>query len=327
VPTLDRSGIVVSRLLRAGRPEIARPDSVLQVGDVLLAVGRHAELQQLKLVVGDESPVDVRSIPSDIAVAQVLVSKHPVVGKTLDELDLSDRLGVNVTRVTRSGIELPVLPSLRLQVADTLTVVGDKTSLAAVGTELGNSTKELNHPNIIPLFVGVAMGVVLGSLPIFIPGIPAPVRLGLAGGPLVVALLLSRVGKVGPLVWYMPSGANLMVRELGIVLFLACVGVKGGAGVVETLRVNGPLWLGIGAIITVVPIMIIGCIARGVFKLNYMTLCGLLAGSMTDPPALAFSQSVTGSDAPSVAYATVYPLVMLLRIVTAQLIVLLLFNP
>jgi putative transport protein len=203
-------------------------------------------------------------------------------------------------------------------------VVGEEQAISAAAAELGDSVKQLDHPQIIPVFIGIALGVIVGAWPLNI-GLPAPVRLGLAGGPLLVAIVLSRLGNIGPLVWYMPASANFMLRELGICLFLACVGLRSGAGFWDTLvRGHGVYWMGLAAIITLVPLLLVALIARGIYKLNYMTLCGLLAGSMTDPPALAFATNMTGSDAPSVSYATVYPLVMLLRVLCAQVLVLML---
>jgi putative transport protein len=196
-----------------------------------------------------------------------------------------------------------------------------------VAAELGDSVKRLNHPQLIPVFVGIALGVIVGSWPIMMPGMPAPVRLGLAGGPLLVAIILSRLGNVGPLVWYMPISANFMLREVGIVLFLACVGLRSGDRFVETLvSGNGVRWMIFGGLITLVPLVVVGIFARVAMRLNFLPLSGLLAGSMTDPPALAFAGAMTGSDAPSVAYATVYPLVMLLRVLCAQGMVLLFFR-
>jgi putative transport protein len=202
-------------------------------------------------------------------------------------------------------------------------VVGEKEAIANAADALGNSLKEVNHTNLIPIFVGIVLGIVVGTYPMTVTGMPAPVRLGLAGGPLLVAIILSRIGKIGPLVWYMPVNANVVLRELGIVLFLACVGLKAGERFFEQL-VHGPglAWMGYGVFITLVPLLIVGFFGRVVLRTNFMNLCGLLAGSMTDPPALAFANSVNNSDAPSVAYATVYPLTMLLRIVIAQLLVL-----
>jgi putative transport protein len=204
-----------------------------------------------------------------------------------------------------------------------LQVVGEKEAIANAAKALGNSLKEVNHTNLIPIFVGIVLGIVVGTYPMTVGTMPAPVRLGLAGGPLLVAIILSRIGKIGPLVWYMPVNANVVLRELGIVLFLACVGLKAGERFVEQL-VHGPglIWMGYGVFITLVPLLMVGFMGRVFVKTNFMNLCGLLAGSMTDPPALAFANTVNNSDAPSVAYATVYPFTMLLRIIIAQLLVL-----
>jgi putative transport protein len=185
--------------------------------------------------------------------------------------------------------------------------------------ELGDSMKQLNYPNILPVFIGIIIGVLLGSLPISIPGVPAPVKLGLAGGPLLVAIFFSRYARVGPVVWYLPQSANLILREVGIALFLACVGLRSGGKFVETLvHGDGFYWMALAALITIIPLLIVGFVARAVYKMNFLSVCGLLAGSMTDPPALSFANSIAASDAPSVTYATVYPLVMFLRILTAQ---------
>ncbi len=326
VPLINgTTGVVVSRLLRGGQAQVAKADSVLAAGDVLFAVGPTARLNDLKLIVGDESKVDVRAVPSAIESRRVLVTRSEISGKTVDELGLRERYGVNITRIHRNEIELPVTPDSRLQIGDNLVVVGEKASMTEAAKELGDSPKQLNHPQIIPVFVGIALGVLLGSLPIAIPGIPVPVKLGLAGGPMIVAILLSRIGRVGPLVWYMPLSANFMLRELGIVLFLSCVGLAGGETFVQAIKGHGVQWFFFGAAITMVPLLTVGLIARWVLKFNYMSLCGLLAGSMTDPPALAFAGTITGSDAPSVAYATVYPLTMLLRVLLGQLMILIFF--
>lgn len=327
VPLINSgTGVVVSRMLRNGQAQVAHAESVLSAGDVLLAVGPQARLNELKLIVGDESNVDVRTVPSAIESRRVLVTRNQVTGHSIDELKFRERFGVNITRIHRNEIELPVTPNARLKIGDNLVVVGEKASLTAAAKELGDSPKHLDHPQIIPVFVGIALGVLLGSLPITLPGVPVPVKLGLAGGPMIVAILLSRIGRIGPLVWYMPLSANFMLRELGIVLFLACVGLSGGETFVAALKGHGLQWFAFGAAITFIPLITVGLIARAVLKLNYLTLCGLLAGSMTDPPALAFAGTITGSDAPSIAYATVYPLTMLLRVLIGQLIILFLYT-
>jgi putative transport protein len=322
----DHSGVIISRLLRSGQAQVAKADSVLAGGDVLFAVGPTERLADLKLIVGDESTVDVRTVPSAIEARRVLVTRKDVTGRSIHDLQLPNRFGVNITRIYRNEIELPVTADAKLQIGDNLIVVGEATSMVEASKALGNSTKQLDHPQIIPVFVGIALGVLLGSMPISLPGVPVPVKLGLAGGPMIVAILLSRLGRVGPLVWYMPLSANFMLREVGIVLFLAGVGLGGGETFVAALKGHGVQWFLFGAIITFVPLILVAALARAVLKLNFMTLCGLLAGSMTDPPALAFAGTITGSEAPSIAYATVYPLTMLLRVLIAQLIILFLFK-
>lgn len=208
-----------------------------------------------------------------------------------------------------------------------MSVIGEDRNIDAAAARVGNSAKQLSNPEVIPLFVGIVLGLALGSCPIAMPGMPAPVKLGVAGGPLVVAIVLSRIGHVGPLVWYMPASANLMLREIGIVLFLASVGLRSGDRFVETLvDGDGLYWMGLATVITLVPLLLVACFARSMFKMNYLHLCGLLSGSMTDPPALAFAVSSTGSDTPTVAYATVYPLTMILRVLVAQAMVLLLMR-
>ena len=226
-------------------------------------------------------------------------------------------------RINRAGVDLVATPGLTLQVGDRVNVVGTETAVSNVEKVLGNSMKRLNEPNLITIFIGIALGIVLGSIPITFPGIPQPVKLGLAGGPLIVAILISRFGYRYKLVTYTTQSANLMLREIGITLFLACVGISAGDGFVDTIVNNGGFaWIGYGFIITTVPLLIIGCVGRYFYKINYFTLMGLIAGSTTDPPALAYSNATAGNDAPSVGYATVYPLTMFLRVLTAQLLIL-----
>ena len=229
--------------------------------------------------------------------------------------------------MTRQGLEFTPAPGFRLQFGDILMVVGEPPQIDAVSLVVGNSPKALDTPQPLTFFLGIVLGVVVGSIPLMLPGLPAAVKLGLAGGPLVVAILMSRLTTTGPLIWHVPHTANHMIREIGISLFLAAVGIKSGEKFVEVLTgAQGMKWVIYGAMITIVPLLIIGFVARAWKKLNYAELCGLLAGSMTDPPALAFAQQTTGSDAPAVAYATVYPLVMLLRVFTGQLVVFVLYK-
>jgi putative transport protein len=276
-------------------------------------------------VVGRRSDVDLMKTPGPITFRRVLVTRRDVLGKTVDELGLDQLFNVTVTRVTRADIEMTAVPELRLQFGDQLYLVGDEESLKKAEHAVGNSLREMNATHFVPVFTGIALGVLAGLVPIQFPGLPVPVKLGLAGGPLVLAILLARVGHFGPLVWHMPVTANLAFRELGITLFLACVGLGAGEKFFATVFAGtGLAWLGAATLITMVPLLLIGIFARSRLKLNYMSICGLLAGSMTDPPALAFASSISKSDAPSVAYATVYPLTMLLRILGAQILALVL---
>jgi putative transport protein len=323
--SLLQAEFVISRLLRAERVEVPTADTALQLGDVLHVVCTPENAEKLALVVGDVSKVDVRTVPSDLTARNVLITQNSAVGKSIRELDLMRRYNVVITRVNRAGLDLVAKAGLELAFGDRVTVVGDPSSLQKVSVELGDSIKQLNHPNILPVFIGIIIGVIVGSIPFQVPGVPAPVKLGLAGGPLLVSILLSRWGRVGPVVWYLPLSANLVLREVGITLFLACVGLKSGGRFVETLvGGDGLLWMGMGALITAVPLLVVGFVARYFLKLNYLSLCGLLAGSMTDPPALGFANQIASSDAPSITYASVYAMVMFLRILTAQAIVLLL---
>ena len=327
VPGLAGSGVVVSRFSRAGQVEVARPDTLLRLGDILHAVGPEEGLDALRVVVGAEAGIDLKTLPGPVTNRRLIVTRSDVYGKQLADLEIFTEHNVVVTRVTRGGIEFSPLPAFRLQFGDVLMVVGESPQIDRVAAAVGNSNKALNSPQPIPFFIGIALGVIVGSIPLALPGLPAAVKLGLAGGPLVVAILLSRVANTGPLVWHMPTNANHMLREVGITLFLAAVGLKSGEKFVEVLLSDdGWHWLLYGATVTAVPLMAVGLVARVWKKLNYAELCGLLSGSMTDPPALAFAQETTGSDAPAVAYATVYPLVMLLRVFSAQLVVFLLYQ-
>lgn len=316
---------VISRLLRGDKVEIPGAETRLQLGDVLHVVCTSENAQKLALVMGDVSKVDVRTVPSTYKTRSILITQSSSVGKTIRELDLMRRYGVAITRVNRAGTELVAKAGLELQFGDRVKVVGEENTLKKVSIELGDSIKKLNHPNILPVFIGIILGVLLGSYPFKIAGIPAPVKLGLAGGPLLVSILLSRYGRIGPVTWYLPLSANLVLREVGITLFLACVGLKSGGRFVETLLAgDGFYWMALAALITIVPILIVGFVARYVYKLNYLSLCGLLAGSMTDPPALGFANQIASSDAPAITYASVYAMTMFLRILTAQALVLLL---
>lgn len=326
VPGRRETGVVISRIRRAGQKTVftATDDATLHLGDTLLIVGTWRGLEQFTRVIGSASEADLMKAPGAVTHRKIVVTHKAVLGKTLVELGLEHLYSVAVTRVSRADIEMTAVPDLRLQFGDVLHVVGDEEGLRNASTMLGNSVKALNETQFVPIFVGIALGILAGTLPISFPGLPVPVKLGLAGGPLVLAILLGRLGHIGPLVWHMPASANLAFRELGITLFLACVGLKAGAPFFHTVFTSeGLSWIIGAACIAMIPLLAVALIGRAVMKLNFMTLIGLMAGSMTDPPALAFANAISKSDAPSVAYATVYPLTMLLRILAAQIMTLL----
>lgn len=326
IPGLTEAKAVVSRVHRDGRTELARPDFVLRAGDTVLVVAPRENLPTLRLAIGPHSSLDILRPGGSLTTRRVVVTRKSVLGKRIGDLHLLERFEVNVTRLTRAGQEFTATPDLALQFGDLLMLVGYEQGVAEAAQDLGNSSKDLSAPQLLPIFAGIALGILAGSLPIALPGLPAPVKLGLAGGPLLIAILLSRLGNIGPLVWYMPPGANYMVREMGIALFLACVGLHAGDSFVAVLRGEGLRWLLFATAITLVPILAAGILARAIWKLNYVKICGLVAGSMTDPPALAFANLLTQSERAAVAYATVYPLTMILRIFTAQLLILFLMR-
>ncbi len=316
--------MVVSRVLHNGELIVASSDTILYENDIILVVTQKGKIREVISEFGTESEMDLTAKSGKLITRRILVTNQNVFGKKLGSLRLRTKYNINITRVYRAGIELLALPQLRLQMGDRLTIVGDEKSMETVIGQLGNSIKRLNEPNLVPIFLGILTGVVLGSIPFHIPGIVNPIKLGLAGGPLIVAILLSKYGYKFSLVSYTTPSANLMIREIGIVLFLASVGIASGEKFISTLfSGDGFRWMGYGAIITLFPLIITGFVSRIFLKKNYLEICGLLSGSMTDPPALAYANSIAQSEAPSVAYATVYPLVMFLRIFIAQLLILL----
>ena len=325
---LEHRDFVISRVWRDSNKqiEIASANTVLQENDKVFVITTETDAETIKTFIGEEIDMERKQwirMESQFINRRILITKPELNGKRLGQLKLRKLYGINITRINRAGVDLVAKPGLTLQVGDRVNVVGTETAVSNVEKVLGNSMKRLNEPNLITIFVGIALGIVLGSIPITFPGIPQPVKLGLAGGPLVVAILISRFGYHYKLITYTTQSANLMLREIGITLFLACVGLSAGDGFVDTIVNNGGFaWIGYGFIITFVPLMIIGCIGRYFCKVNYFTLMGLIAGSTTDPPALAYSNATAGNDAPSVGYATVYPLTMFLRVLTAQLLIL-----
>jgi putative transport protein len=326
IPGRREMRVMVSRIKRPAveEVEVATDQTVIHSGDRILAIGTEKQLEAFTLIVGRRSGADLMKAPGRVAFRRVVVTRKEVLGKTIGELGLDSLYGVTITRVVRADVEMPAVPELRLQFGDFLHVVGDEDNIAKAADALGNSLRVLNQTNFIPIFLGILLGVAAGLVPFAVPGLPVPVKLGLAGGPLVLAILLARLGKLGPLVWFMPATANTALREMGIILFLASVGLMAGEKFFPTLlSADGLVWLGGACAIALIPIVVAGIFARLVLKMNFVTLCGLLSGSMTDPPALAFANAIVKSDAPSVAYATVYPLTMLLRIMAAQLMILL----
>jgi putative transport protein len=325
VPDLYDQGVVVSRLKRGEVLMHPLRSMALHMGDVLHLVGPADKLHAMVLILGEEVDVSLTSTKgTQLSWQRVAVTAQKALGKHIRDLGLEER-SVSISRVTRAGTQLPVEPDLALQFGDILTVVGAPADIEAVKPLFGDQMKSLDLVQFSGVFFGILLGVILGSIPIAFPGLPAPLKLGLAGGPLVAAILLSRIGFLGPFVFFMPPVANHALRELGIVLFLSAVGLKAGGQFVQTL-IHGPglTWMLYGMVITLVPLMIVGFVARVVYRVNYLSLSGVLAGSMTDPPALAFANGMSGSAAASVGYASVYPLVMCMRILAPQIIVLLL---
>lgn len=314
---------VCSRIRHEGHVSIPSQDTEFHIGDQLFIVCSEEDAAAVTAFIGREIQVDWEKQDMPMVSRRILVTKSEINGKKLGSMHFRSMYGVNVTRVNRSGMDLFADPNLVLQVGDRVMVVGQQDAVERVAGVLGNQLKRLDTPNIITIFVGIFLGILLGSLPIAFPGMPTPVKLGLAGGPLVVAILIGRFGHKLRLVTYTTMSANLMLREIGIVLFLASVGIEAGEHFVQTVvEGNGLYYVGYGFLITVIPLLVIGIIARLYYKVNYFTLMGLIAGSTTDPPALAYANQISGNDAPSVGYSTVYPLTMFLRILAGQMILL-----
>lgn len=322
VPMLNSDNIVCSRLKRGELLMVPAPGTLIQAGDLLHLVGRPEDLHNAQAVIGQEVATSLSTRGTDLKVERVVVTNEKVLGKKIRDLHVKQRYDVVISRLNRAGVELVASSSASLQFGDILNLVGRQEAIDAVAAELGNAQQKLQQVQMLPVFIGIGLGVLLGSIPLFIPGFPAALKLGLAGGPLIMALILGRIGSIGKLYWFMPPSANLALRELGIVLFLAVVGLKSGGDFVATLtQGEGLSWIAYGIFITAIPLLTVGILARMLAKMNYLTLCGMLAGSMTDPPALAFANNLHAtSGAAALSYATVYPLVMFLRIITPQLL-------
>ncbi|EHP7989893.1 putative transporter [Escherichia coli] len=328
VPILNGDKIICSRLKREETLKVPSPDTIIQLGDLLHLVGQPADLHNAQLVIGQEVDTSLSTKGTDLRVERVVVTNENVLGKRIRDLHFKERYDVVISRLNRAGVELVASGDISLQFGDILNLVGRPSAIDAVANVLGNAQQKLQQVQMLPVFIGIGLGVLLGSIPVFVPGFPAALKLGLAGGPLIMALILGRIGSIGKLYWFMPPSANLALRELGIVLFLSVVGLKSGGDFVNTL-VNGEglSWIGYGALITAVPLITVGILERMLAKMNYLTMCGMLAGSMTDPPALAFANNLhPTSGAAALSYATVYPLVMFLRIITPQLLAVLFWS-
>lgn len=317
--------VVCTRLMHDGLVSLPSRDTIFHLGDEILVVCAEADAEAVRAFIGQEIEANwhEEDQPQRMISRRILVTNSEVNGKALGKMHFRTLYGVNVTRISRQGMDLFASRHHRFQVGDKIMVVGPEENVQRVAELMGNSIKRLNAPNIATIFVGIIVGIIFGSLPLAIPGMPVPLKLGLAGGPLIIAILLGRFGYRMHLVTYTTTSANLMLREIGLALFLASVGIKAGAGFWETVaQGDGLKYVYTGFLITIIPILIIGTIARMKYKFNYFTIMGMLAGTYTDPPALAYANSVCSGEAPAVGYSTVYPLSMFLRILLAQLIIL-----
>lgn len=328
IPGFEGKEVVCSRLKRGNNVSVPNATTEIFLDDLLHLVGEHNTLRKMKLVIGEEVDVPFSTLTGDLRSERIVVTNEKVLGKRIRSLGIHQKYGVVISRLNRAGVELVPTANTTLQFGDVLHIVGRSDVIDNAIAIIGNAQQKLQQVQMLPVFIGIGLGVLVGSIPFYIPGLSAALKLGLAGGPLVVALILARIGSIGKLYWFMPPSANLALREIGIVLFLAVVGLKSGGNFVDTL-VNGSgfEWMGYGIIITLFPLMAVGILARWYLKLNYLSLCGLLAGSMTDPPALAFANAIKeDSGVAALSYATVYPLVMFLRILSPQLLAILLWS-
>lgn len=323
---LMKEPIVVSRMFHKGEVITPTPDQLLAENDVLLIVAPKHEMEQLKLLVGSPSSMNLKNEPgSDLISRHIVVTRKEMTHRRLGDLQEIHQHDFTLTRLSRAGVEMVPHGNIFLQLGDTVKVVGTEEGVTRVAAALGNSLKRLEAPDLAPIFIGIVLGVIVGSIPFYLPDIPVPIKIGMAGGPLIVALLLSRFGSVVYLNTYTTNSANLMIRELGISLFLASVGLGSGTSLAEAFTGGeGWYWIGMGICITLIPLLVVGFIAHRFFRKTYFEVCGFLAGASTDPPALAFALKMAGNDIPSATYATVYPLTMILRIVAAELLILML---
>jgi len=326
IPCVRSGGVVIAAVRHADSVHTGGGADLLELKDVVLAVGPQAKLEQVRDALGVEAPARLQDQPGKMKVINLVATRTKYLGKPIFELHFLDAYGVIITRLNRAGVELVPDKTVKLQFGDFLTCVGEEDKLKAVADMLGNERKVLLQAQIIPIFIGFLLGAILGAVPFFIPGLPVPIQLGLAGGPVIVAIILSYIGSIGPLVWFMPPATTNAIREIGITIFMSAVGIYAGPHFVSTvLSEQGLEWMALAALITFIPLFTVGVVLRGVFKVNYLTVCGALAGSCTDPPALAFATAIYPSESQATAYAAVYPLTMFLRIITPQVILALLW--
>ncbi|MEG2178657.1 MAG: TrkA C-terminal domain-containing protein, partial [Bacteroidales bacterium] len=330
ITQLVHRDFVVSRIIRSSsKVEVATESSIVKQGDILRVVTNPECIESLVLFLGkrvdNENEVNT-NLGSDLVNRRIVVTKEVVQGRSVGELNIRSLYNVNITRINRAGVDLVAVYDLRLQMGDRVTVVGSESAIAKVSDLLGNSMKRLEHPNLLPIFFGIFLGVLFGSIPFVIPGIPQPIKLGLAGGPLIVAKLISRYGPYYKMVTFTTTSANMMLREIGISIFLAAVGLGAGEQFVQTIVGGGYWWVLYGLAITLIPLFLVGMFAIWKYKLDANTLMGLLSGSTTDPPALAYANGISSNDKASIAYATVYPLTMFLRVLAAQILILIAIN-
>ena len=331
IPDLISSGVVITRLMRGESIFTPNGKTIIKEGDKVHIVGLPEAVVSMEKIIGHRLETPITTFATDAAkpirVKTILVTNKKILGRTIGSLALAERYGVNISRVTRSGFKFTGRLDLRIKFADKLRVVGTEEGIEAAAKELGNSLTALDHPEILPAFLGIFLGVIVGSFPIALPGMPTPLKLGLAGGPLIVAIVLSRKRKIGPLNFFMANSANLMLREFGLTLFLSCVGLNAGIKFFDVLlNGEGLYYMALAALITFLPLAIVATVGHLVFKVNYLSLCGVLAGATTDPPALAFANGQANSEAVNIGYASVYPLTMLLRILSGQVLAIILLQ-
>jgi len=323
---LVKQDFTISRLHRDGKLSVPDNSDILQIGDIIHVVCSKEASEDLALLAGDITEIEMHHDGTFVG-ATAIVTNKKAVNKSVGEIGIGGNFSVSITKVSRAGMELIATPGLKLQFGDQITMAGAKDDIEIASKELGNSIKDLETPNILPIFLGIIFGLLIGSIPVNIPGFQIPLKLGLSGGALLSAIIFSRIGQIGRLSWFLPQSANFAIREIGITMFLACVGIRAGEKFFSTLiDGQGICWILLGITITVIPILIIGIFSLLFLKMNYLMLCGLLSGSLTDPPALSFATTSYKSDAPSITYATVYAMTMFLRIMFAQLLVVLFFK-